>query len=156
MMFLVAFIHEIIRSLCLTVVYQYIPILMLRHNGMGSIKVIPISQTLMCVSFRVTVVLVSGPIFSAHSIEWSFSDPASPALAISRGARCNEWNEQYQSWPIVSPIMIGLPWKPLQLLTDSTWASYCFLIDNRESVLSPYQHLQYSVLRSVASVRKGH
>jgi len=119
---------------------------------MDSIKVIPISQTLMCVSFRVPLVLVSGLIFSAHSVEWSFFDPAPPALAISRGARCNEWNEQYQIWPIVSPITIVLPWKPLQLLTDSTWASYCFLIDNRESVLSPYQHLQYSVLQQVKSI----
>jgi len=55
--------------------------------------------------------------------------------------------------------MIDLPWKPPQLHADTTWASYCFVIDNRESVLSPYQRLQYFVLqqvKSVASVRKRH
>jgi hypothetical protein len=150
---------KLLEVFCLTVVYEYMPILMLRNNGIDSVKVIPISQKLMFVSFRVPLVLVSGLIFSAHIVEWSFSDPASPALTISRSARCSEWNEHYQSWPIVSPIMIGLPWKPPQLHADTTWASYCFVIDNRESVLSPYQRLQYFVLqqvKSVASVRKSH
>ena len=68
MMFPVAFINEIIRVFCLTVVFDYMPILMLRRSGMGSIKAIPISQTLMCVSFRVPVVLVSGLMFSAHNV----------------------------------------------------------------------------------------
>jgi len=68
MVFLVAFINETIRRFLFTVVFDYIRILMLRHNGMGSIKVILISQTLMCISCRVPVALISGLMFSAHSV----------------------------------------------------------------------------------------